>query len=226
VRLNAGSDVLSATTNFFRKLAEDDAMNSPAGPQPLLGSLDAIDHDSGLVNAVVETPRGSRCKYKYDATAGLVRLSKLLPLGATFPYNFGFIPSTRGEDGDPLDILVLTDEPLAVGCVVPVRLVGALEAEQTETDGRTVRNDRLVGVVETPYNPPEVRTLDELGDKRLGEVEHFFAAYNNAEGKHFRPVGRHGPDRAERLIEDGRRRAAEASKNKTPRGTASPAPKR
>jgi inorganic pyrophosphatase len=157
------AETLTAATVSPRTFKEDPAMNRPAGPVLPLESLDAVDADSGLVNAVVETPRGSRCKYKYDATAGL---------------------------------------------------------------GRTVRNDRLVGVVETPYNPPEVRTLDELGDERLGEVEHFFVAYNDAEGKHFRPVGRHGPDRAERLIEDGRRRAAEASKNETRRGTASPAPKR
>jgi len=199
-------------------------MNSPAGPLSRLGTLDAVDPDSGLVTVVVEAPRGSRCKYKYDETAGLFRLSKLLPLGAAFPYNYGFVPSTRGEDGDPLDILVLTDEPVAVGCVVPVRLVGVFEAEQTETGGRALRNDRLVGAVETPYNSPEVRSLDELGDERLGEVEHFFVAYNEAEGRHFRPVGRHGPDRAERLVEDGRRRAAEGGKGDHRRGAASSAP--
>jgi inorganic pyrophosphatase len=201
-------------------------MNPSAGLPSQLGSLDPIDPDSGLVNAVIEAPRGSRCKYKYDQSAGLFRLSKLLPVGAAFPYNFGFVPSTCGEDGDPLDILVLTDEPVAVGFVVPVRLVGVFEADQTEKDGRTLRNDRLVGVVETPYNPPEVRTLDELGDQRLGEVEHFFVACNEAEDRRFRPVGRHGPDRAERLVEEGRRRAAAGSKKDKRRGSAAPARKR
>jgi inorganic pyrophosphatase len=181
--------------------------SSEKRPQRLT-ALDAANPDSELLNVVVETARGSRCKYKYDQTGGFFRLSKLLPRGATFPYNFGFVPSTRGEDGDPLDILVLTDEPVSIGAVVPVRLVGVLEAEQTERDGRTVRNDRLLAVIETPYNPPEVRSLEELGDDLVDEIEHFFVAYNEAEGRHFRPAGRHGADRAESLVEEGRRRAS------------------
>jgi inorganic pyrophosphatase len=183
-------------------------MASSERPPQRLTALDAVNPDSGLLNVVVETPRGSRCKYKYDEAGGFFRLSKLLPRGASFPYNFGFVPSTRGEDGDPLDILVLMDEPAAVGSVVPVRLVGVLEAEQTERDGRTVRNDRLVGVIETPYNPPEVRSLEELGDERVSEIEHFFVAYNEAEGRRFRPAGRHGADRAESLVEERRRRGS------------------
>jgi inorganic pyrophosphatase len=172
-----------------------------------LSRLDARA-DSGLVNVVIDTPRGSRCKYKYDEKAGVLRLSKLLPLGASFPYDFGFIPSTRGADGDALDVLVLLDEPVALGCVVPVRLIGVLQAEQTETSGETVRNDRLLGVVETPYNPPELRSLDELHRQRVDEIEHFFVSYNEMEGRRFRPTGRGGPDLAERLLEEGMRRAA------------------
>ncbi len=178
-------------------------------PPPALSRLDARDEDSGLVNVVIDTPRGSRCKYKYDEKAGVFRLGKLLPLGATFPYDFGFIPSTRGDDGDPLDVLVLLDEPVALGCVVPVRLIGVLQAEQTEKSGETVRNDRLLGVVQTPYNPPEVQSLDELQKQRVDEIEHFFVSYNEMEGRRFRPTGRHGPDQAERLLEEGRRRAAQ-----------------
>jgi inorganic pyrophosphatase len=179
-----------------------------AEPLPRLSYLDAIDPDSGLVNVVIDTPRGSRCKYKYDEKAGLFRLGKLLPLGAAFPYPFGFVPSTRGEDGDPLDVLVLLEEPVFVGCVVPARLIGVLQAEQTESGGKAVRNDRLIGVVETPYNPPEVRSLNDLGKQRLDEIEHFFVSYNEMEGRRFRPAGRHGPDLAERLLEEGMRQAA------------------
>jgi inorganic pyrophosphatase len=105
-------------------------------------------------------------------------------------------------------------------------LVGAFEAEQTETDGRTLRNDRLVGAVETPYNPPEVGALDELGDERQGEVERFIVAYNEAECRRFRPVGRHGPDQAERLVEDGMRRAAETGNGDQRRMVTAPAPKK
>ncbi len=179
---------------------------------PQLGRLEARDPDSGLVNVVIDTPRGDRCKYKYDEKTGLFRLSKLLPLGAGFPYNFGFVPSTRGGDGDPLDVLVLLEEPVPPGCVVPVRLVGVLEAEQTEKSGKTVRNDRLLGVVDTPYNPPEVRSLAEIGKQRLDEIEHFFVSYNEAENRRFRPTGRKGPERAEELLEEGVQRASRSRK--------------
>jgi inorganic pyrophosphatase len=123
-------------------------------------------------------PKGRRNKYKYDEAQGQWRLSKVLPLGASFPFDFGFIPSTRGEDGDPVDVLVLLDEPAFPGCVVSARLIGILEAEQTQ-GGKTVRNDRLVAVVETPYNPPALHTLQELSPQCLAEVEHFFIAYNH-----------------------------------------------
>ena len=167
--------------------------------------LPARDPQSGLLNVVVETPRGSRNKFKYDEKCGLFKLSKALPLGACFPYDFGFIPATRADDGDPLDVLVLADEPAFPGCVVPVRLIGVIQAEQTEK-GQTVRNDRLVGVVETPYNPPEVRSLVEVAGTRLDEIEHFFISYNRAEGREFRPVGRQGPEEAGRVVEAGMKR--------------------
>ena len=176
-------------------------------PHPPLSRLEAIDPDSGLVNVVIDTPRGSRCKYKYEEKEGFFRLKKLLPLGASFPYDFGFVPGTRGEDGDPLDMLVLLDEPVAIGCVVPVRLVGVIEAEQTGKSGKTVRNDRLIGVVQTACNPPDILALRDLSKQVLDEIEHFFISYNEMEGHRFRPLGRRGPSTAERLVEEGRRNA-------------------
>jgi inorganic pyrophosphatase len=188
-------------------------MSTPSGPWSALARLEARNPETGLVNVVIDTPRGSRCKYKLDEKAGLFRLNKLLPLGAHFPYDFGFIPSTRGEDGDPLDVLVLMEEPVFVGCVVPVWLVGAIEAEQTEK-GKTVRNDRLLGVVETPFNPPEVRALEELGEKRLDEIERFFISYNEMEGRQFRPTGRKDTEAAERLVEEEMRPQGQRSGGK------------
>jgi inorganic pyrophosphatase len=165
-----------------------------------LTRLPARDPDSDLVNVVVDTPKGSRNKYKYDEKSQIWRLKKMLPIGSVFPFDFGFIPSTKGEDGDPLDVLVLTEEQSFAGCVLPTILIGVLEAEQTEK-GKTVRNDRLIGVVETPHNPPAVRTLDELDDSRIGEIEHFFVSYNEVEGRKFKPLARRGPKRAIELVE-------------------------
>jgi inorganic pyrophosphatase len=164
-----------------------------------LDQLPAWDPDSGRLQVVIDTPKGARNKYKYDPETGLWRLSKVLPLGATFPFNFGFVPSTRGADGDPLDALVLMDEPAFPGCVVSTRLIGAIEAQQTER-GKTIRNDRFVTVVDTPYNPATVHSLGALGRRRLDEIEHFFVAYNEAEGRRFKPLSRHGPETARDLI--------------------------
>jgi inorganic pyrophosphatase len=164
-----------------------------------LSDLPVRDPDSGHINVVVDTPKGSRNKYKYDEKSQVWRLSKMLPLGSVFPFDFGFIPSTKGEDGDPVDVLVLTEAASFAGCVLPTLLIGVLEAEQTEND-RTVRNDRLIGVVETQHNKPLVRTLDELDESRVREIEHFFISYNEVEGRNFKVLGRHGSERAMELL--------------------------
>lgn len=164
-----------------------------------LHQLPAWEPDSGRLQVVIDTPQGSRNKYKYDPERGLWRLSKALPLGAAFPFDFGFIPSTRGEDGDALDALVLMDEPAFPGCVVGARLIGTIEAEQTE-DGKTIRNDRLVAVLDTPYNPAPFCSLEELGRQRLDEIEQFFVHYNEAEGRRFKPLARRGPERAREAV--------------------------
>jgi inorganic pyrophosphatase len=171
-----------------------------------INELPATDPDSGRLNVVVDTPKGSRNKYKFDERRGLWLLSKVLPQGMSFPCDFGFLPSTRGGDGDPLDVLLLTDEAAFPGCVVPARLIGVLEAEQTE-HGKTVRNDRLVAVVETPYNPAEYESLDEVGRQRLDEIEHFFVSYNLMEGRQFKPLSRRGADHARALLEQATRHA-------------------
>jgi len=166
-------------------------------------ALAAIDPATGLVNAIIDTPKGSNGKYKHDPETGLFRLSKLLPLGAYFPYNFGFVPQTRGEDGDELDILVIMDEPLHIGAVVPVRVIGVLRSEQSEGDGSpAMRNDRLLGVLETKHNPPEIRHYKDLPTQRLAEIEHFFLSYNLMEGRPFKSLGRGGPEEALKLIRE------------------------
>jgi inorganic pyrophosphatase len=128
-----------------------------------------------------------------------MRLNKVLPPGMSFPLDFGFVPSTIGEDGDPLDVLVVMDEPAFPGCVVTAKLIGVIEAEQTEK-GKTIRNDRFVAVLDTPRNPASVHSPDELGRERLDGIERFFVAYNEAEGRTFKPIGRHGPEEAKALL--------------------------
>ena len=111
-------------------------------PPPSPKGLPTRSAEPGVTNIVIEVPKGSRNKYVYDDALGLFRLKKILPAGAVFPFDFGFIPSTIGGDGDPLDVLVLMDEPAFPGCLVPARIVGVIEADQTERDGTIHRNDR------------------------------------------------------------------------------------
>ena len=172
-------------------------------PQPPHARLPVRDRE-GRVLVVVDTPKGSRNKYEFDEELGVFALGGVLPSGAVFPFDFGYVPRTRAEDGDPLDVLLLMDEPAFVGCVVPSRLVGAIEAEQTE-EGETFRNDRLLAVAENSRNHKDVRDVSDLGDNLLGEIEHFFASYNEAKGKGFTVLGRVGARTAERLLEKATR---------------------
>src|SRR5438105_12752181 len=104
-----------------------------------------LDAKAGTCRAIIETPRGNRNKFDYDPDSNLFELGGLLPEGMMFPFDFGFIPSTIGDDGDPLDIMVLMDAPAHVGCLIEVRIIGVINAQQTE-DGKTEANDRLLGV--------------------------------------------------------------------------------
>jgi len=153
----------------------------------------------GTLLVVVDTPKGSRNKFAYDEELGVFTLGGVLPAGAVFPYDFGYVPRTRGGDGDPVDVLLLMDEPAFVGCVVPARLIGVIEAEQTE-HGETTRNDRLLAVAENSRNHRDVRTLGDLHGNLVEEIEHFFVSYNEAKGKRFAPLGRRGRERAEEVL--------------------------
>jgi inorganic pyrophosphatase len=186
----------------------------PQKPSRLLTDLDALRGKDDNVNVIIETPKGSRNKLDYDPELGVFELSGVMPEGSVFPYDFGFLPSTLGEDGDPLDVLVLMDAPVPVGCLVSTRLIGVVEAEQTETDGSTMRNDRLLGVATHAHTHEHVQSHLDLRPKMLDEIEHFFASYNQIKGKTFKPVRRGGPSRAMELVHEGvarnRREHAEA----------------
>jgi inorganic pyrophosphatase len=165
--------------------------------------LPAFDPDSGDLNAVVETVKGSRNKFAYDEKLALFRLKGVLPAGASFPFDFGFVPSTLGEDGDPLDVLVLMDEPAFAGCLVPARLVGVITAKQQEKGGEVEVNDRLISVAANSHTHEGVRKLGDLSSNLIGEIEHFFVSYNQAKGKVFTPTGRKGPQAARTIVEVG-----------------------
>ena len=119
-----------------------------------------------------------------------------------FPFDFGSIPSTLAADGDPLDVIILMEQPAFAGCLVHVRLVGVLEAVQTQ-ESKTQRNDRLIGVAVASRLYERTRTLKDLPVRRLTEIEHYFVSYNKERGRKFRPIGRFGPARAISLVRKG-----------------------
>jgi inorganic pyrophosphatase len=166
----------------------------------LLQKLKPFDRQSGNLNVVIDTPKGSRNKYAYDFKIKAYKLKAVLPHGSVFPFDFGSIPGTIAADGDPLDVLVLMDEPAFIGCLIEARLLGVIEAIQTE-HGESERNDRLIAVAAESHTNAGLKSLKKLDSKLLGEIEHFFVSYNDARGKKFKPIGRKGPSTAKRLIE-------------------------
>jgi len=168
-----------------------------------LARLPAFDTERDALNGVIEAVKGTRNKFKYDPETNLFIHDSVLPAGASYPFDFGFVPSTKGEDGDPLDVLILMDEPAFVGAVIPSRLVGAIEATQREESGEVVRNDRLLAVACKSGTYRDVKKLDDLPSTLLEEVEHFWISYNQLKGKEFTPIGRAGPVRAKHIVEQG-----------------------
>ncbi|MBA3385450.1 MAG: inorganic diphosphatase [Chthoniobacterales bacterium] len=178
--------------------------------------LPPFDRESGDLHVVIDTPKGSRNKFAWREKRELFELGGVLPAGAVFPYDFGFIPNTRGGDGDALDVLVLMDEPAFSGCLVACRVLGVIEAEQTEK-GKTLRNDRLIAVASTSRTHGHLQSLDDLNAKIVDEIEHFFVSYNAAKGKKFKPLGRSGPERARELVLRGTRNSGVGGRKKRPR---------
>lgn len=178
---------------------KDSFLSNPERLKP-----DAGQH--GIFQVIVETPKGNRNKFAFDDEQKVFVLRKVLPAGMTFPYDFGFIPQTRAEDGDPIDVLLLMDEPAFPGVAVRARLIGVLEGEQTE-NGKKVRNDRLLAVAEANHLYANFRTIDDLPRHSLRELEDFFINYARLEGKEFRLLSCKGPEDALRLVEKARRAA-------------------
>src|SRR5262249_50787320 len=161
-----------------------------------------LDTKNGTCRAIIETPRGSRNKFDYDPESNLFKLGGLLPEGMMFPFDFGFIPSTLGEDGDPLDILVLMDAPAHVGSLVEVRLIDVITAEQIE-NGKKDTNDRLLGGTSHSYDHENMATIDDVSKTLLSQLEEFFISYNKQRGKKFRVTGTGGPSKAIKFLKAG-----------------------
>lgn len=153
-----------------------------------------------MVTAMVECPKGYNQKFDYDPEEKRFKLSKILPAGLVFPFDFGMIPGTKGEDGDPLDIIVVSEGATFPGCLIDCRIIGALKAEQTECDGSTMRNDRFIGIPDVSQLFAGIKTLEQLPEGIVNQLEAFFKNYNEQAGKQFRVTERLSAKQAGQLL--------------------------
>lgn len=151
--------------------------------------------DKTSVYAVVETPRGSRAKLEYDPKLRSFTLAKPLLAGLTYPYDWGFIPSTKADDGDPADTLIIHDAATYPGLVLRCKPVGILEIMQTKKRKRE-RNDRLFVVPDGSPFEADLTDIRRLPERAMKELERFFEATNALEDKSLEFLGWRGPQKA------------------------------
>src|SRR5271154_6231370 len=180
--------------------ATKNSMADPSRLKPLDG------HDEKSIKVVIETPARSRNKYAFDPDDRTFTLKKVLPAGMTFPYEFGFVPSTKADDGDPVDVLVLMDEPAFAGCVLSCRPIGVIQGEQEDKKKKKrIRNDRIVAVEQDAHSWADIKTIDDLGKEFCRELEEFFVNYHSLSGEQYKVVGIKGPGQALKLVKSGMR---------------------
>jgi inorganic pyrophosphatase len=168
--------------------------------------------EGGTIHVVVESPRGSTVKLKYDRHLGALTLSRALPAGLTYPHDWGFVPSTHASDGDPVDALVLSDAGTAPGVVIACRPIGVLEVEQNKRRGSgRERNDRIIAVPQNLERFGLLRDVADLSERMRAEIVEFFVHASTFEDKALKVLGWSGPDRAFALVGRGGSESAAVS---------------
>jgi inorganic pyrophosphatase len=165
-----------------------------------IADLSAFDQ-SGSLRAVIESPRGAAIKLKYDPQSGVMTYGRPLPTGLSFPCEWGFVPGTCAEDGDPLDALVLSDAPTFPGVVIACRAIGVIEVEQDDRERRgRERNDRIVAVPLADKRAEPLQRYGDLPPRTRAELEAFLLAAVQFQNKHVVIVGHGGPAEAYALV--------------------------
>jgi inorganic pyrophosphatase len=165
--------------------------------------------ENGDVHVVIETPRGSRAKFAYDPKLETFTLSKSLLIGLTYPHDWGFVPSTKADDGDPVDIMVVHDATTFPGLVLTCRIIGVLQIEQ-KSKGNAERNDRLFAVPRQSHSEQALRDVRDLSKPIQEELEKFFIATDELEDKKLEIIGWKGPKSALKAIKEAGRSFAKS----------------
>jgi inorganic pyrophosphatase len=169
-------------------------------------TLSSVGPEPGTVLVVIETPKGSRNKYAFNRELGVFELTTVLPAGMAFPYDFGFVPSTVAGDGDPVDVLVLMDQPAFPGCAMVCRLLGIIRGEQRDGKRRE-ENNRLVAEDVKAHDMADVKHLDDLGRRFVKELEKFFVNYHALGDEKYEVLGTGGPGAARKCVKRAARSA-------------------
>lgn len=193
----------ASTLKFYleMRMSKKYGLADPSRLKPLDGE------EKGFIRVIIETPKGSRNKFAFNPDDHIFELRKVLPAGMAFPYDFGFVPSTKADDGDPVDVLVLMDEPAFPGCALSCRPIGVIQGEQRE-DGDWTRNDRIVAIEQGAHSWADIETVDDLGKLFRKELEQFFVDYHRLTGAKYRVLAFKGPQQAWQLVKGGIRKAA------------------
>lgn len=171
-----------------------------------------LEAEDGALRVVIETPRGATNKYGYNPDLGGFELHSVLPLGTEYPFDFGFFPSTLSEDGDPLDVLVLSDSGLDVGTLLSARLIGVLEFEDKKKGADPERNDRLIAVPTCTVAYEKIHALDDLPEPLIKQLESFFERDAFFKGKQRRLLGRKNGKTARKLLDEAAARCRNGKK--------------
>ncbi|UOF90248.1 inorganic diphosphatase [Fodinisporobacter ferrooxydans] len=150
-----------------------------------------------IVDALIEIPTGSQNKYEFDKEANVFRLDRVLYSPMHYPTEYGYIENTLAEDGDPLDILVLTTFPTFPGCVIESRVIGVLVMADDKG-----QDEKLLGVPVKDPRFKHIQTLDDVAPHVLKEIAHFFQVYKDLEGKETKIEGWRGVEEAQKILQD------------------------
>ena len=155
--------------------------------------------DADCVNVIVESPRGSRLKFDFDPKLGTFTVGRPLPLGMSYPFDWGFIPSTRGADGDPVDAMILNDVPTYPGILVRCRPIGMVELVQRESGGKAELNNRIVLLPQ--WRDAHLEEASDLPGEVRAQVENFFVSTAKFTDKQVRIKGWASARKAMRFID-------------------------
>jgi inorganic pyrophosphatase len=161
-------------------------------------SLIPAQPKSGIINVLIEIPAGSKNKYEFDKDLNAMALDRVLSSSVQYPYDYGFIPNTLGNDGDPLDGMVMMDQPTFPGCVIAARPIGMLEM----IDGGD-RDEKILCVPDKDPRYAGVKSLKDVPQHRLDEISEFFKTYKNLEKKVTEILGWKDVDAVEPLVQEG-----------------------